>query len=292
MRSTENIEKVVKNLDLGIDTIAQTDQEVLSELLEAQKQSTKQHSAFALPNIRGIIMKSPVTKVSAAAVVVIAVAVLGLFEFVRTDSTSGVVWADVAGKVEACRGVVYREKGSCTKYKYPKGPGYSIIYLTPRYYRSEGYNGEGELWISMYADREAETQVVLLHGQSGYVREKINRTAAGDQKHADTIDPRKWIKKFMSCKYSKLEQKTIDGVLSEGIETTDPTLNGEAVKHLQIDSFVARLWVSVETGYPVLLESEFTGQYSGNMVIDQFQWDVELDPSIFEPNIPPGYEQM
>ncbi len=24
-------------------------------------------------------------------------------------------------------------------------------------------------------------------------------------------------------------------------------------------------------------------------IIDQFQWDVELDPSLFEPNIPPDY---
>ena len=23
--------------------------------------------------------------------------------------------------------------------------------------------------------------------------------------------------------------------------------------------------------------------------MDQFQWDVELDPSLFEPNIPPDY---
>ena len=27
-------------------------------------------------------------------------------------------------------------------------------------------------------------------------------------------------------------------------------------------------------------------------IMDQFQWDVELDPSLFEPNIPPDYEQM
>ncbi len=73
MRSTEKIEKVVKNLDLGIDTNAQTDQAVLSELLDAQKKSMKEQSAFASPNIRRTIMKSPITKVAAAAVIVGAV---------------------------------------------------------------------------------------------------------------------------------------------------------------------------------------------------------------------------
>ena len=44
--------------------------------------------------------------------------------------------------------------------------------------------------------------------------------------------------------------------------------------------------------YPVLLETEYGGQYSGSASNDQFQWDVELEPSVFEPNIPPDYEQM
>jgi hypothetical protein len=26
--------------------------------------------------------------------------------------------------------------------------------------------------------------------------------------------------------------------------------------------------------------------------MDQFQWDVQLDPNIFEPNIPPDYETV
>jgi hypothetical protein len=27
-------------------------------------------------------------------------------------------------------------------------------------------------------------------------------------------------------------------------------------------------------------------------VLDQFQWDVELDPNLLEPNIPPDYVDM
>jgi len=46
VRSAENIENLVKNLDLGIDTNDQMDQAVLSELLDAQEKSIKQQSAF------------------------------------------------------------------------------------------------------------------------------------------------------------------------------------------------------------------------------------------------------
>jgi outer membrane lipoprotein-sorting protein len=94
------------------------------------------------------------------------------------------------------------------------------------------------------------------------------------------------------CGSRKLGQKMIDGVLCEGLETTDSAFG---VANFQVDSLVARVWVSVETGYPVLLEAEVVGD-NGQLritgVLDEFQWDVELDPSIFQPKIPPDYTQI
>ena len=233
-------------------------------------------------------MKSPITKLAAAAAV-IAVVLLGSFEFLGGDSPSGVLWAEVVRKVQSSRGVIYRQSATSTKYTHTDESGYATIYHSATHYRSDGYQG-GRLWITMYGDIEAGTRVVLLHRQKGYVREKMTLTDKGAQKHADLMDPRIWIQRFLSCKYSKLEQKTIGGVLCEGIETTDTALIDGP--NFRIDSFLARLWVATETGLPVLLESTFKGEYDGESVMDQFQWDVELDASVFEANIPPDYEQM
>jgi hypothetical protein len=45
-----------------------------------------------------------------------------------------------------------------------------------------------------------------------------------------------------------------------------------------------------------MLEGEVTGGGNEKLhikgVLDQFQWDVELDPSLFEPDIPSDYEQI
>ena len=98
MRSAENIEKIVKNLDLDIDTNAQTDQAVLSKLLDAQTKSMKQQPAVILPNIRKIIMKNPITKLAAAAVIIIAV-FIGIDQLGTNGSS--VVWADVAERFES-----------------------------------------------------------------------------------------------------------------------------------------------------------------------------------------------
>jgi hypothetical protein len=56
-----------------------------------------------------------------------------------------------------------------------------------------------------------------------------------------------------------------------------------------------RLWVSAETGYPVLFERKMSAEVEGEAgqsecIMDQFQWDVELDPGIFEVDIPPDYK--
>jgi hypothetical protein len=98
VRSSENIEKLVKNLDLGIDTNTQTDQTVLNELLDAQKQSMKQQSAFVLPNIRRFIMKSPLTKLAAAAVIIVIVFFSA--DYFSTNGSS-VAWADLAEHFES-----------------------------------------------------------------------------------------------------------------------------------------------------------------------------------------------
>ena len=226
-----------------------------------------------------------------AAGVIIAMVVPGLSEFIGTDNKSGVVWADVAQKVETSRGVIYRERIVNSKYPDSSASDYTIIHLSATKYRSEGYRS-GEHWITMYDDREAGKRVVLLHGQKAYFEEKTTPTDKGRQRNADMINPTKWLERFLSCEYSKLGRGTIEGVLCEGIETTDPAFTGEDAADLQIDRIVGRLWVSVETGYPVRLEVELEGKYSENASIDQFQWDVELEASVFEPNIPPDYEQM
>ena len=289
MKSTEDIEKLVKNLDLDVDTKAEADRTVLNELLDAQKGIRKTRTAYAGPNTGRTIMKSPIMKLAAAAIIV-AVLVMGMLDLLGTDSGSGVVWADVAQRVQASRGIVYRGRVTNSKHGTTTESGHSIIQMSTTHYRSDGYK-KGQCWISMYDDREVGKRVVLLHGQKGYVLEDITVTEEGDQRHADFMDPRKWIGKFLACKYDALERKNVDGILCEGIETTDTALiDGEP--NFQIDSFVARLWVAVETGLPVLLEARFEGEHSGESIMDQFQWNAKLDAAIFEPDIPPDYEQL
>jgi hypothetical protein len=58
---------------------------------------------------------------------------------------------------------------------------------------------------------------------------------------------------------------------------------------------LARIWVDVQTDLPVLMEMQLSGkggQMEMNMMMDEFDWGVELDRSLFEPNIPADYSLM
>ncbi|GEM_PF-4741758 len=72
--------------------------------------------------------------------------------------------------------------------------------------------------------------------------------------------------------------ETIDGVLCEGIEAKGP------------DGSTGRIWVAVQTGYPVLVEIEGVDGSTGTM--DQFRWNVDLSAEGVEPEIPAGYEPL
>jgi len=98
MKSAENIEKLIKNLDLDIDINTKKERVILGELLEAHEKSKKIQSALAKPNIRRTIMRSPITKLAAAAVIAIVVLV-SVDQFDKNGSS--VVWADVAERFES-----------------------------------------------------------------------------------------------------------------------------------------------------------------------------------------------
>lgn len=259
-------------------------------VLDAHESSKQKPSAARLTITRRLTMRKQMTKFAAAGVIIVVVVILGLFEIINTDNKSGVVLADVVRKVETSRGVIYCETHANNNPKSISN--HTIVHLSPTKYRSEGYRS-GELWITMYEDREERKRVVLLHEQKAYVKEVMKLTEDDQRILTNLMNPAKWVENFQSCDYSELGQKTIEGVLCEGFETTDLAFHGEDVPpELSIDRIVAHLWVSVETGYPVLLEAEFEGKFSGKTSFDQLQWDVDLEPSVFEPNIPPDYEQM
>lgn len=72
MRPTESIEKRIKNVNIVIDS--ESNKRVFSNILQAFEKSTAKDLAPAdQPNIWGMIFRNPLTKVAAAAVIIVAI---------------------------------------------------------------------------------------------------------------------------------------------------------------------------------------------------------------------------
>ena len=293
MRSHKNVEKLIKNT--AIHSNPDMNQAVLKKLLQQFENVQEQKPIVTQPNIRRTIMKNRITKLATAAVIIVLV-VLGLFEFIGTENTSGIVWAEVARKVETSRGSVVRYK-EASSFQHSNENDYSIMYTSPRYSRKDVYKG-GQITDSYYTNLDTKTYTGVHHTRKHYLSITITPGKEGFmEKQEDWMNPRYLVQKILSCEHRELGQKTIDGVLCEGLETTDPAVFGPLPGPVSRLDVQMQLWVNVETQYPVMFEWKVNAEAEGLVVesdgvMDQFQWDVELDPSFLEPNIPPDYTDM
>jgi hypothetical protein len=74
VRSTEDIEKRIKNVNIVIDS--ESNKRVFSNILQAFEKSKTKELATTGPNIWRMILKSPLVKIAAAAVIIIALSLL------------------------------------------------------------------------------------------------------------------------------------------------------------------------------------------------------------------------
>jgi hypothetical protein len=304
MKSEKNVEQAIKK-KFSFTASTELHDRMLDEVLNAQEKSKKTTSAVATPGIGGLIMKSPILKLAGAAVI-IALVVLGLFEFIETENASSVVWAEVARKVETSRGLVVRYTESFPSIpeslSFLKDSDYAIKYVSPTHSRTDFYKA-GQITHTFYtdfsgSDTDTLTQVYHIHKHYLIRTNEKSKYKFLLEQHDDWINPRYLVQTILSCEHRKLGQKTIEGVLCEGIETTDPASMGPLPELIDLLEVQLRLWVDAKMEYPVLFESKkkMSAELDGKVIVmasegimDQFQWDVELDPGIFEPNIPPDY---
>jgi len=97
MKPAKNIEKHIKNIyveSLPAATSAELDERVLGNVTEALEESKKKNSAAIEPNIWRIIIKSRITKLAAAAVIIIAV-FIGINHFGGSIDGASVAFAEI-----------------------------------------------------------------------------------------------------------------------------------------------------------------------------------------------------
>jgi hypothetical protein len=287
MKPQDRFEDIVKK-DLDVRASDRTYDRMRDIVLAAYGLSQTNTSATTLTIAGRMIMKSSIVKLGIAAVIV-AVLGIGIVEFLGTGGTSGVVWAEVAKNVEASPGVIWRLRGTGSRDPNDDWPnGYKITWRSAAITRTDGYRN-GQIYRVLYYNLDAKTVIWVAHDAKKYNKEAMSdEQVQGVRADKDRwTTPQSLINHLLALKHHALDQKMIDGVLCEGIETTDAS-------GLPFKSFTGRLWVAVETGYPVLagIEGIDDGGIRHTTTLDQFRWNVDLSAEGVEPEIPTDYEPL
>ncbi len=292
MRPNDNIKKLIT--DLKINPSAELDAKVHNAIDDALAERKRIKSAYR-PNIGRIIMRSPITKLAMAAVVIIAVG-LAIHYFAGEGTRKCCAWERIADKVEQIKTCAYR-----LHVKQTGGPvGQTGQQVEGKVYISSDYGYKIETSLGgipmqqMYINPGEKAMIIVMPTQKKYMRMVLTDEVLAKTKK-QMQDPRDIITQFMSGQsgqYKELGKDTINGVEVKGIEVNNPP----AVQGIY-SNFTGRMWVDVATEYPVRMEIEGEmklGEQKINMIIvmDGFEWGTELSPDLFKPGIPADFTMM
>jgi hypothetical protein len=271
------------------------------EMLTAR--ADKEASASpSLLSIRKIIMKSPITKLAAAAVITIA-CLTGLFFWKSTGS--GIALADVLARIEQVKAYRYKWSMKVTGRTGPDKPLDLELHTTELISQEHGTrksnyeevdpNGGVSTVSTRYLLPQKKTLITIFPEQKKYLRKELDDAEVEREvEERKKNDPRAMIKRILKCKYESLGRSTIDGIEVEGFQTRDP--NYFLDENPDRRQFYGKIWVDVKTRLPARFESNISqdvdrmeNKIHSHFMMHDFKWDVLVDAAEFEPVIPDDY---
>ena len=295
MRPTENIEKLIKNIE--VDTNAKVDEVVLGDVLKAFEKSKKIKSAISQPSIWRIIMKSKVTRLTAAAVIVVgslvSVYVLDnrlssrafgtVIENVIESNSIGLKWKSKIGMgpVWVLRMYIQGQKGRLDLIGF-EGDQEGIDQL-----QKEIKQKELSVIVSTIGDFERKDGLQLDHFHKTYEVFNINDQNVQAFMESNPIEQFRKVK-AEDAEWLREEQqdgRKIDVYL---VRHVDMPVIGIKSKLSGGKGQRMTIWVDRGSKLPVriLLESS---EINGWFDFSDFVWNQPLDPNLFKLEVPEGY---
>jgi outer membrane lipoprotein-sorting protein len=227
-----------------------------------------------------IIMRSPITKLAVAAVIIAAV-IVGIYYFAGEGAQKCCAWERIADKIQQTKSCVCRLHVTilAKKAKQPEHVE-ALAYMSSDYgYRFETYY-DGNMAHQAFIPFGKKAGTVIMPQKKKYIRAEIPCNKLSELS-SDYEDPRDILSHLMSGEHKELGTKIIDGVKVQGIEAT------------VFGMLKGCLWVDVATEYPVRMELEYTkDEVEITAVMDGLEWNPELTSELFEPNVPADFTPL
>jgi hypothetical protein len=256
----------------------------LDELVEIKAKSKQSKPGMTRPDIWRVIIKHKLTKLAAAALIMIA-AILALKVFPGPGITS-VALADVAKKIEQKQNCVFKEITTEFSKDGVANSLDSLVYYTEAAIRQDTYDNK-KIIYQVYVKFSQGVLIAVDHRTKEFRKMEL---ADEDMDQLPPLSPKAIVNLIGKGEYKKLGRKTVDGVLSEVFEFNDKRAMSSMDKK-EIKDVVTRLWVDVNTKLPARVEVDcvLINDSKASVVMYDPRWDVKLEPDFFEPKIPADY---
>lgn len=230
------------------------------------------------------------TKLAVAACVLFAV--LGGISILDNGS-SGIALADVAQRVVQAKVIFYKMLVTTTGQPLTASDAPmnidGAVWISADYGMKMEMNMNNQSTGITYLLPDQKKMVSVMPEMKKYMEMELNDDLLARIKQQNQ-DPREWVQKMVDSQYHSIGKSTLDGIEVEGFESTDPALAGGVAENILV-----RLWVDTQTGYPVQLEMDMDlneGKTQVHSVINNFQWNHEIEAAAFVPQITDEYTAL
>ena len=263
-----DFEKVVGRLNIDTEPNQAHRENLRRQMLSVFNQAEQEPATriIVFRALRSLIMKSPITKIAAAAAIIIAVSI-GIHYLGGSIDGASVAWSQVVEQISShtkykCRQRVVREQG-------PQYPTMQIYHLNLQQRRQEVEDGT----IHIIDMRGADAITVELHPADK--KATVTKLVGfGSRKDPDIID---MVKRFEQESTEKLGTKKVNGKTLQGF------------RHQPNENSDFTVWVDPATKLPVEIEIKHLNR-GQTLFLDEFEFDFKLDESAFSTDVPDGYE--
>jgi outer membrane lipoprotein-sorting protein len=267
MRPSENIENALEKMNFTAG--AELRKQILDDAMKAHEQ-TKTQPAYEKPNIWRTIMQSKITKLAAAAVVIIT-GIIGVHFLTSTSA-----YAQVVEEIRNARTVVYTlitqtNQGNSETVKT------DMAYKEPGHLRTSTIDG-----YVCIGDFTSGKMISIVPGGGYAIGEIKNPGKTGAQDKTGPQGPFASIeamKNLPAKADAHLDPKEIDGIVCSGYRVKQ-------------DDLTTTVWLDAKTGDLVQVEQKYASAPGMNRIIKNIKFDVELDDSLFSLTPPAGYKPM
>ncbi|MHC4088183.1 MAG: LolA family protein [Planctomycetota bacterium] len=261
MSSAEKIKRLFAKSDVTVNS--KVDDRIINDALTVFDKSEKTKSVSAEPNIWRMIMKSRITKLAAAAVIIIVI-LIGISQFSDSIDGSSIVWADVVEQIRTFRPNIYKQT---IQYETRPDKVKQVMHFSLSRRREIWADGS----IRVFDMSKKPVRILTLYPDKKQAIE-MTLTDMGPAKDPDLL---------------RILAGRQDGT-EEDLGITE--IEGRKVKIFhspdKINDFT--VWADVETGLPVRIEL-LQEQLKRTIVMEEFEFDVDFDEALFSVTAPKGY---